>query len=150
MLKLKTILHPTDFSPQADAAMQLACSLARDHGAKLVIMHVATPPAVFTGEAMAVPLPPVDLKPLGERLSKLGPTDKSVTVEHRLAEGDPVAEILALAKDMPCDVIVMGTHGRTGLGRLLMGSIAEEVVRRAPCAVITVKAPIGQNTATGV
>lgn len=146
MLKFKTILHPTDFSPQADVAFHLACSLARDHGAKLVVLHVATNPAYFTGEGMAVPLPPVDIKPLGERLSRL--TDESIKVEHRLSEGDTVAEILSLAKETNCDVIVMGTHGRRGLGRLLMGSVAEEVVRRAPCAVLTIKSPVGDNGST--
>jgi nucleotide-binding universal stress UspA family protein len=148
MLKLKSILHPTDFSAPAEAALQMASSLARDHGAKLVIMHVVTPPALYTGEAMAVPLPPVDLKPLGERLDKIGPTDGSIPVERRLCEGDTVAEILAVAKEMACDVIVMGTHGRTGLGRFLMGSVAEEVVRRAPCAVITIKSPLADSPAS--
>jgi nucleotide-binding universal stress UspA family protein len=64
-----------------------------------------------------------------------------VAVEQRLAEGDPAAEILHLATDTGCDMIVLGTHGRTGLDRLLMGSVAEQIVRKAPCPVLTVKAP---------
>jgi nucleotide-binding universal stress UspA family protein len=64
-----------------------------------------------------------------------------VRVEHRLVAGDPGAEILRAAREEPCDLIVMGTHGRTGLGRVLLGSVAEQVVRRAPCPALTVKAP---------
>src|SRR5207247_9050465 len=59
-----------------------------------------------------------------------------------LLEGDAAKEIVELARDSQCDLIVMGTHGRTGLGRLLMGSVAEQVMRRAPCPVLTIKAPI--------
>jgi nucleotide-binding universal stress UspA family protein len=64
-----------------------------------------------------------------------------VTVEHHLKEGDPATEILRLAEERKVDVIVMGTHGRTGLGRLLMGSVAEQIVRKAPCPVLTVRLP---------
>jgi nucleotide-binding universal stress UspA family protein len=64
-----------------------------------------------------------------------------VKPEHRAVEGDAVHEILTFAKENPCDLIVMGTHGRTGLGRFLMGSVAEGVVRKAPCPVLTVKTP---------
>jgi nucleotide-binding universal stress UspA family protein len=62
-----------------------------------------------------------------------------IRVEHHLREGDPATEILALAQEIGCDLIVIGTHGRTGVGRLLMGSVAEAVLRRAPCPVLTVK-----------
>src|SRR5262249_33247405 len=64
-----------------------------------------------------------------------------VRVEHRLAEGDAAAEILRVARETNCDLVVMGTHGRKGLGRLLMGSVAEQVVRKAPCPVLTLKTP---------
>jgi nucleotide-binding universal stress UspA family protein len=63
-------------------------------------------------------------------------------VEHWIFQGDPATEILAAAEKIKCDLIVMGTHGRTGLGRLLMGSVAEQVVRKAPCPVLTVKTPL--------
>jgi nucleotide-binding universal stress UspA family protein len=72
----------------------------------------------------------------------------SVLVERRLEEGDPIGEILRAAAEVPCDLIVMGTHGRTGLARLLMGSVAEEVVRKAPCPVVTVKTPFPVATPT--
>jgi nucleotide-binding universal stress UspA family protein len=64
-----------------------------------------------------------------------------VNVEHQLKAGDAVAEILSMARHLPCDLIVLGTHGRTGLDRLLMGSVAEQIVRKAPCPVLTVKTP---------
>jgi nucleotide-binding universal stress UspA family protein len=68
-----------------------------------------------------------------------------VTVGHRLEEGDTVEDILTAAQECGADLIVMGTHGRTGLRRVLMGSVAENVVRRAPCAVLTVRdhGPVG-------
>jgi nucleotide-binding universal stress UspA family protein len=71
---------------------------------------------------------------------------EKVPVEHQLLfVGDPAAEILRVAQAVKADLIVLGTHGRTGLGRLLMGSVAEQVVRRAPCPVVTVKAPLPQG-----
>jgi nucleotide-binding universal stress UspA family protein len=66
-------------------------------------------------------------------------------VERRLVIGDPALEILDEAQESKVDLIVMGTHGRSGLGRLLMGSVAESVVRKAACPVLTVKAPIAEN-----
>ena len=67
--------------------------------------------------------------------------DAQIVVEHRLEEGNPVAEILRVARETHCDLIVMGTHGRTGLAHLLMGSVAEQVVRKAGCHVLVVKTP---------
>jgi hypothetical protein len=63
-----------------------------------------------------------------------------MTVEYRLVEGEPVREILRAARETACDLIVTGTHGRSGLDRLLMGSVAEQLLRKAPCPVLTVKA----------
>jgi quercetin dioxygenase-like cupin family protein len=69
------------------------------------------------------------------------PSDPRIRVEHRLAEGNAAEEILRLGEAMHCDLIVMGSHGRTGLGRLLTGSVAEEVLRKAACPVMVVKTP---------
>ncbi len=140
MLAIKTILHPTDFSEGSDIAFRLACSLARDYGARLIVLHVAAPPeGFFYGEGI-IPLPPKNHRePLHEKLLLVQPRHNGITVEHRLAEGDAVAEILQEAEAEKADVIVMGTHGRTGVGRLVMGSVAEQVVRRAACPVVTVK-----------
>jgi universal stress protein A len=145
MTHIQTVLCPTDFSPHAEAAFGLACSLARDYGAKLVVLHVVPPPVVY-GEGLV--LPPVALtEDLRRQLQQVRPAGAKPTVEHHLADGDAADEIVRQAKESKCDLIVMGTHGRTGLGRLVMGSIAEKVVCRAPCPVLTVKLPAAQATA---
>jgi len=148
MLTFKTILHPTDFSERSALAMRLAGSLARDHGARLIVVHVAVPPPAIAVEGMALPPPALDLKLLRAQLQQVRPEDAKVPVEHRLVEGDAAAEILRLAGEMNCDLIVMGTHGRTWLSRMLMGSVAEQVVRKASCPVLTVKAqrPVQPST----
>lgn len=138
MLALRTILQPTDFSAPSDYAFRLACSLARDHGARVIVLHVAQTPTVY-GEMGAYAVADYSLGALRADLKRLrGPDD--LAVEHMLLEGDPAAEIVRIADENQCDLIVMGTHGRTGLGRLFMGSVAEQVMRRAPCPVLTVKA----------
>jgi nucleotide-binding universal stress UspA family protein len=142
MLPIRTILHPTDFSERSQYAFQTAHSLARDHGAGLVVLYVRAPTVVAYGEmGPIVPDPiqtPDDVK---DRLSALHVLDPWVEVEYRVRDGDPAAETIRLASEVKANLIVMGTHGRTGLGRLLMGSAAEAVLRRAPCPVLTLKAP---------
>ena len=87
-------------------------------------------------------LPPnFDLEPLREQLQQLELENPKVQMEHRLIQGYAIEEILREAVETKCDLIIMGTHGRTRLGRLLMGSVAEQIVRRAPCPVLTVKMP---------
>jgi nucleotide-binding universal stress UspA family protein len=75
-------------------------------------------------------------------LEQIRPADPRLEVRHRLAEGDPAEEILRAAEEEGADLIVMGTHGRGGLSRLLMGSVAEAVMRKALCPVLTVRGPI--------
>jgi nucleotide-binding universal stress UspA family protein len=141
MLPIRTILHPTDFSPQAEYACRLASALARDYGARLILLHVKMIPTVAFGEFAALPPEPEEtMENLKERLTQMKPRD--CAAEYVLTEGVPAEEIVNMAGDKHCDLIVMGTHGRTGLGRLLMGSVAELVVRRAPCPVLTVKMPL--------
>jgi nucleotide-binding universal stress UspA family protein len=148
MLPLRTILHPTDFSPAAAHAFGLACSLARDHGARLVVLHVYPPP-VCHGEVVARRQGEGYEEELWRMLSRVRPQGSPPEVEHRLAEGDAAEEILRIAREEPCDLVVLGTVGRTGLRRLLLGSTAEKVVCRAPCAVLTVKAPASEGAASG-
>jgi nucleotide-binding universal stress UspA family protein len=142
MLPIGTILHPTDFSDCATHAFRVAGALARDHGARLVVLHVAPLPVVVYGEGVVPPQPEVTQAELDAKLHQLQAPDPKVRVEHRLAEGDAATEILRAAEETSCDMVVMGTHGRTGLVRLLMGSVAEQVVRKAPCPVLTVKTPL--------
>jgi nucleotide-binding universal stress UspA family protein len=143
MFPIRTILHPTDFSEYSENAFRLACALARDYGSRLIVLHVSTPQVVAYG-GMSLPAVWVDFKESKDKLLALRGPDR-VRVEHRLEEGDPVPEILRVARETPCDLIVMGTHGRRGLGRLLMGSVAEQIVRQAPCPVVTVKTPLPQT-----
>jgi nucleotide-binding universal stress UspA family protein len=143
MLPIRTILHPTDFSAHSASAFELACALARDYGARLVLAHVKSPPEAVFGELGPIPPEPPEVeKALEDELRALKPADARIRVEHRLLEGGAVEGILQLARETNCDLIVMGTHGRTGVGRLLLGSVAEAVMRRAPCPVLTVKHPL--------
>lgn len=139
MLAIGTILHPTDFSEHSKHAFHLACSLARDHGARVVLLHVVVPP-MTSCEGVVLP-PPIEeaTEDAKRRLSQIKLAD--IPIEHRVAEGDPAEMILRVAEEVHADLIVMGTHGRTGLSRLLMGSVAEQVMRKAPCPVLTMKAP---------
>jgi nucleotide-binding universal stress UspA family protein len=149
MLAIRNILHPTDFSEHSELAFRLACSLARDYGARLIVLHVVEPTTVIPGEgALAFP-PEDDLEPFRRRLQRFQPRDPQSPVEHRVVEGHAATEILRVAEATKCDVIVLGTHGRTGLGRLLMGSVAEQVVRKAACPVLMVKAPLPEKSPAG-
>ena len=141
MTHIRTILHPTDFSKQSEFAFQLACSLARDYGADLYVLHVMPLPVVAYIEG---PLPIASealQEELRQKLDRLHAENGKFRVLHRLVEGEPVNEIMHMAAETGCDLIVMGTHGRTGVGRILMGSVAEGVSRKAPCPVLTVKNP---------
>jgi nucleotide-binding universal stress UspA family protein len=143
MSKIKTVLHPTDFSPSAKEALRIACSLAREHGAKLILLHVAQRP-ISNVAGMPVPPPPpptIDWSGLKAELDTIAAGIKDVAVGTRLVEGEPAGGIIDLAREVSADLIVIGSHGRTGLSRLLMGSIAEHVVRKAACPVLTVKTP---------
>lgn len=148
MLPIRTILYPTDFSERSKCAFPLACALARDYGAKLVVLHVVTPPVIVYGEGI---LPDDTLcykKEAQGLLERLEVPGGKVNVERLMVEGDPVTEVLRAAKETKCDVVVMGTHGWTGVARFLMGSVAEQLVRKAPCPVLTVKAPFPEAVET--
>ena len=145
MLAVRTILHPTDFSERSQDALGLACALARDYGARLIILHVAEVPTVAYGEGVVAPNPEELRAAAQEQLDGLQMPHANVRAERRLAQGDAVTEILRVAREANADLIILGTHGRTGLARLLMGSVAEQVVRKAACPVLTVKAPFPET-----
>jgi nucleotide-binding universal stress UspA family protein len=138
MQNIETILHPTDFSEPSANAFGFACTLARALNARLLVLHVYPPP-ICHGEVVARRQPNGFHELLWKELRAVLSPEPQVCVEHMLEEGDAASEILRVARKVPCDLIVMGTHGRTGLGRLLMGSVAERVLRRAPCPVLAVK-----------
>jgi nucleotide-binding universal stress UspA family protein len=144
MSSFKTILHPTDFSPSASQALRIACSLAREHGGKLILLHVVQRP-VSSVAGMPVPPPPppaIDWSRLQAELNAVAAGIKDVAVEPRLLEGEPASTIVDLARESRADMIIIGSHGRTGVNRLLLGSVAEHVVRKASCPVLTVKSRI--------
>ena len=138
MLRIGTILHPTDFSEPSAGACQLATGLARDYNSKLILLHVSTAPIIGYGEGVVPPNPDVLADIAAEQLSRLPAADPDIRTERRVVEGDPAAVILNVANEINADLIVMGTHGRTGMSRLFAGSVAEQVVRRADCPVLTV------------
>jgi nucleotide-binding universal stress UspA family protein len=139
MFPISTILHPTDFSSCSEHAFELACALARDYGARLVVLHAVAPPSVVYAEGPV----PADFDLIFEeaknQLDQLRAPDPSVHFERRIIQGPAPDTILQAIQDLDADLVVLGTHGRTGLKRLLMGSVAEQVLRKAPCPVLTVK-----------
>jgi len=158
MKMLQTILHPTDFSVHSKEALALAGSLARDHCARLIVLHAVPVVAPATGPGDAA-LEHAERRrrdvesyrqEMAEKLRWLDVPAVPAPVERLLEEGEPAAVILRKAEETACDLIVMGTHGRTGALRQLLGSVAEEVTRKATCPVVAVKvpalAPLGQAT----
>jgi eukaryotic-like serine/threonine-protein kinase len=140
-IRTKKVLFATDFSKLSDAALSQAAALCRDSQAKLLIVHVEEPPAAYGAGDLYYGLPDPDQNALRRMLDEVKPDDPAIDVERHLLIGDPASEIAALAAEQQVDLIVIGTHGRSGLSRLLIGSTAESIVRKAPCAVLTVKMP---------
>lgn len=138
MLPINTILHPTDFSEMSRNALRFAGGLAREHGSRIIILHVLIPPIVAYGEGFAPADPDELANEARAELESLEVPELDLHVERRLVEGDPAPEILHVADEVHADLIVLGTHGRRGLSRLLLGSVAEQVIRRARCPVISV------------
>ncbi len=134
------ILFPTDFSTAAEAGLAEAEALAKARGATLLILHVEEPMMAYDGALYYGPSEPTT-ELLDTMLHDVTPSDKSIHYEHRLAMGDPATEIVRVANEENVLLIVMGTHGRSGLMRLLLGSVAELVIRHSNCPVLTYKAP---------
>ena len=148
MNSIKTILHPTDFSDPAQGSFQLACALASDMAARLIAFHVVPPALSFVDDLIDYTSPDHELK-AWEALRRLQQTAQEgygLPIDIDLADGDPASEILKVAHQRQCDLIVMGTHGRTGLRHLLLGSVAERIVRKASCPVLTARTPFIQTT----
>jgi universal stress protein A len=132
----KMILFPTDFSLASDAALPHAEALAKQSDAKLLIVHVEEPPLAYGGGELYYGLPEPSSERILKMLEDVKPADPRVPFTHRLTMGDPAGEIVRIAGEEGAEMIVLGTHGRTGVTRLLMGSVAEAIVRRAPCPVL--------------
>ena len=146
MINLKTILVPSDFSECSDAALRYGLELARRFDAELHLLHVVQDPVTqpWAAEGLSVPLfDAVDQwkKDARQRLLNSVPAGDTRRVTAVTTVATPCQEILRYAAEENVDLIVMGTHGRGGVSHLLLGSIAERVVRRAPCPVLTVRYP---------
>ena len=142
------ILVPIDFSDSSDAALKYATLLARDAQASVLLLHVQEPPPAYGGAEMFFDTGEADTSEAIERLEGVKLSDPQIACQRRVLSGPPATLILELAKAEHIDLIVMGTHGRTGLLRLVMGSVAEEVVRKATCPVLTIKQPQPATAAT--
>lgn len=147
-MSTRTILVPTDFSSASDAALPHAAALAKQSGARLLVVHVEEPPMAYGGGELYYGLPEPDSARIAAMLEKVKPTDPLVPFTHRLAMGEPASEICRIASEEKADLIVLGTHGRTGLFRLLMGSVAESVLRHAPCPVLVYRETAAARTRT--
>lgn len=144
-----TILHPTDFSECAAHAEAEAARLASRLGATLVLLHVAVEAPLYSEGILSMKATQqvyeAQRKWAGETLEHRVTALRATGIDARwvLRPGVPFEEIVAAAGDERADLIVMGTHGRTGLSRFLLGSVAERVIRLAPCPVLTVRSPRG-------
>jgi nucleotide-binding universal stress UspA family protein len=143
MTPFRTILHPTDFSAGSAAAFGYACDLADVCRARVVVVYALGPVIPIAEEGVIASGDLDELRALGrQQLDAVRPADPAIRVERVFREGPAAAVILDAAGEFRADLIVMGTHGRTGFRRLVVGSVAEEVLRKASCPVLTVKAPL--------
>ena len=147
-MQIRSILLPTDFSECGDYAIPYATWLARTFGASILCVHVIEPMVPAVGySGMTEPLPLADITEqlqdsASRALPKIAEREEcaGLDVQELIVQGEAAAEIVRVAKERQVDLIVVSSHGRTGLGRILFGSTAEAVVRHAPCPVLVVKA----------
>ena len=141
MISLRSILVPVDFNPTSDAALRYGIELARRFAARLYLLHVPE----HVGEAAEAEYPIGIFETMQnaahDRLWHLLTDEEAreLRPECAMRTGAPADEIVRYASEHDIDVVVMGTHGREGVARVLLGSVAEKVVRRAPCPVLTVR-----------
>jgi nucleotide-binding universal stress UspA family protein len=135
----KKVLFPTDLSETSQTALDTAAALAAESNGKLLILHVVEPVSMAVPNEMYMPPMDAELDELRKALDKVAPTRAKIPCEHRLIVGNPAETIVQIANDEHFDLIVMATHGRSALMHLLMGSVAEHVVRNATCPVLTLR-----------
>jgi nucleotide-binding universal stress UspA family protein len=154
MTMFQTLVHPTDFDEPSKEAFRVARSLAHALGARLVVFHVVPPPAVVTQDGRVI-LDPHNAEPvdLWADYRTLQADTPKVSVQYAVVVGGKAKakhlleeKIRELGEGV---LLVMGSHGRRGISRLLWGSTAEEVVRECPCPVLVVKAPSPKLPAVG-
>jgi len=135
MSRLRRILHATDFSPASRAGFARAMSMAKADRAQLVLVHVLTPQAALAVNGYMSPQIYDDLENALEAKARKGGVRSKTLLLHGLAD----KQIIRAARSTKADLIVIGTHGRTGLARLFLGSVASRVLAGARCPVLTVR-----------
>jgi universal stress protein A len=147
MITLKRILAPTDFSASSAIALKYARTFAETFGASLDVLHVMEEPLMYaaTPSDSVLPIAMVEALERNARaqLAAVFPEEarKGLRVELVLKKGSPFVEIIRHARENEVDLIILGTHGRGPIAHMLMGGVAEKVVRKAPCPVLTVRDP---------
>lgn len=148
MIDLNRILVPTDFSKHSRNALIYAAAFAEKFGGQLHLLHVVQDLAIFIPDMVTV-APPIApsleqmtaaVRSAFDRIVQEHHLEK-LTVQREVRQGNPFYEIVRYAKEANVDLIVMGTHGHSGLAHMLLGSVTEKVVRKAPCPVLTVRHP---------
>jgi nucleotide-binding universal stress UspA family protein len=146
MIDLHRILLPTDFSKYSQAALTYAAAFAERFSAELYLLHVVqnlalVMPDILTMDAAALPSPEQFTPAVEAGFDRLIEENKleKLQVRREIREGTPFYEIIRFAREADIDLIVMGTHGHSGLAHVLLGSVTEKVVRKAPCPVLTVR-----------
>ena len=132
MIRIHHIVYPTDFSSYSNQAYFHAVGLAEQYGAALTVAFVYNAAADEANKGREY---------WKGQLEEVRPRNAKIAVRHAFLEGEAASEIVKYAAEVRAEVIVIGTHGRTGLDRLMLGSVAERVVRDAPCSVLVVKLP---------
>jgi len=148
MIKVEKILYPTDFSDPSGFAFEYACEMAKNFGAELEIVHIIVDETQIvsfylpqsTSLLLAEDLEKGAKKQLEDFTAKYSEELAGIKYTTEIIKGVPFVEIIKAAKDKNVDLIVIGTHGRSGIEHVLFGSTAEKVVRKAPCPVFTVRA----------
>jgi nucleotide-binding universal stress UspA family protein len=142
----RRILHPTDFSKCSALAFEVATDIAKQNQSTLIILHVVETLGaenITYGEAASKLEPESYRQTLLEQVKEIvPPADSGIPVEHAVIEGDPAEQIDLFAAANKIDLIVMGTHGRSGWKRLLTGSVTEQTLRRTPCPLLVIRLPL--------
>ena len=146
MIEIKSILAPTDFSAHSEQAVRYACRLAERLDSELHLLHVLSEIVPAGPDPLLMPVMPAQFYKESEDRAQetldrsLDPSwEKPAKITRAVRWGSPVESIVSYAVDHRIDLVIISTHGRTGLSHVLLGSVAERIVREAPCPVLTIR-----------